>query len=117
MHQNVELGGKFSGTTILFAGFDDHWGIHELGFFMGGTSLQLQTALMPPIGDALRDKTENQVEDDQKHGHIRPASTDTFSSTLSEFALKVSKANGVDIGAIFSTLSNFYTHNALPTLI
>jgi hypothetical protein len=75
---------------------------------------------MPPIGDALRDKTENRVEDDQKHGHIRPASTGTdttFSSTLSEFALKVSKANGVDIGAIFSTLSNFYTHNALPTLI
>jgi hypothetical protein len=35
MHQNVELGGKFSGTTILFAGFDDYWGIHELGFLWG----------------------------------------------------------------------------------
>ncbi len=90
-----------------------------MGFFIGGASLQLQTALMPPVGDGLRYKTENKVEDDQKHGHIRPASTgtDTFSSTLSEFALKVSKASGVDIGAIFSTLSNFYTHNALPTLI
>jgi len=46
-----------------------------LGFFIGGASLQLQTALMPPVGDALRDKTENKVEDDQKHGHIRPAGT------------------------------------------
>jgi hypothetical protein len=56
MHQNVELGGKFSGTTILFAGFDDHWGIHELGFFMGGASLQLQTALMPLLEMLLETK-------------------------------------------------------------